>query len=204
MVVQGHKSLIVLLTVVEEHIFVPASASQQISLLTLCVCLISWWAFRRWNTALWHRTRVSEADYLAIMRFHEELLGQYRIVQLVNPNITDLVTAGEMITIWADSNAPDRVDHVEQVYAALLCSHNRLSVFAPIERTSLEVIIHANLRFRLVDLGLSGLSQRALNEYHLTHIFAVCIFSQTLVDFLLLLRRYCGVDKVPESNRSVR
>ena len=152
MVVQGHKSLIVLLTVVEEHIFVPASASQQISLLTLCVCLISWWAFRRWNTALWHRTRVSEADYLAIMRFHEELLGQYRIVQLVNPNITDLVTAGEMITIWADSNAPDRVDHVEQVYAALLRSHNRLSVFAPVKRTSLKVIIHANLCFRLIDL----------------------------------------------------
>ena len=107
MVIQGHKCLIVLLTVVEEHVFVPASASQQISILALPVRLIGWLGFRGRDTALRHRARVGEADDLAIMRLHEEFLGQRRIVQLMDPDIADLVAAGQMITIWADSNAPD-------------------------------------------------------------------------------------------------
>ena len=107
MVIQGHKCLIVLLTVVEEHIFVSASASQQISLLALSVSLISWWGFRRRGTALRHCARVSETDNLAIMRLHEELLGQCWIVQLMDPDIADFVTAGEMITIRTDSNTPN-------------------------------------------------------------------------------------------------
>ena len=61
-----------------------------------------------------------------------------------------------MITIRTYSNAPDRVDHVEQVYATLLRSHNRLPVFAPVEGTSLEVIENrTGLRISLVDLRLS-------------------------------------------------
>ena len=157
MVIQGHKCLIVLLTIVKEYVFVSASASQQISLLALSVCLISrLLGFRRRDTALRHCARVCEADYLAIMRLHEEFLWQCGIIQLMNPDIADLVTTGEMITIRTNSNAPDRVDHVEQVYAALLRSHNRLPVFAPVERTSLEVIENrTGLRISLVDLRLS-------------------------------------------------
>ena len=90
------------------------------------------------------------------MRLHEEFLGQRGIVQLMDPDITNLVTAGQMITIWADSNAPDRVDHVEQVYAALLRGHDWLPIFAPVKRTGLEVIVNrADLRVSLVELRLS-------------------------------------------------
>ena len=156
MVIQGHKSLIVLLTVVEEHVLVPASASQQISLPALSIGLISWLGFRGRDNPLRYRAREGKADDLAIMRLHEEFLGQRGIVQLMDPDITNLVTAGQMITIWADSNAPDRVDHVKQVNAALLCGHNWLPIFAPVKRTSLEVIVdRADLRVSLVELRLS-------------------------------------------------
>lgn len=156
MVIQGHKCLIVLLTVVEEHVLVPASASQQISLPALPIGLISWLGFRGRGTALRHRARVGEADDLAIMRLHEEFLGQRGIVQLMDPDIADLVTAGQMITIRADSNTPDRVDHVEQVYATLLCGHDWLPIFTPVERTGLEVIENrTSLCVSLVELRLS-------------------------------------------------
>lgn len=109
-----------------------------------------------------------------------------------------------MITIGADTDAPNRVNHVVQVNGTLLSSNDRCTIFASIQRTCFKVIKRSSLLVRFVQLRFAGFSECTCYKNHLAHIFTICVLCETLVNLLILLRRYRWVDKVPETNRTVR
>lgn len=47
-------------------------------------------------------------------------------------------------------------------------------------------------------------TNRTHNKDHRTHVFAVGIFGQTLVDFLIFKLRQAWIDEIPESYRAIR
>ena len=105
----------------------------------------------------------------------------------MNPDIADFIATGKMITVWADADAPDRVNDVVQVDGALLSCNYRLAIFTPIQSTSFEVIIRSGLLLSFVQLRFAGFSELARDKYHLAHIFAICVLGETLVNFLIFL-----------------
>ena len=137
------------------------------------------------------------------MRLQKLLLGEHGVVELVDPDVAHFIATGQVIAVRADSYATDRVDHIEEIDAALLRGNDRLSVLATVQRSRLEMVVRGGHR-RLVDLALSRLTQRARYEDHLAHVLAVGVLGEALVDLLILLRRHRWIDKVPEANRPVR
>ena len=114
MVVQCHESLVIVLTVVQEHIFVATSAGKQVSLLAFSR-RSRLRAVRNLMLARGYLLGVGEADHLVVVGLHEEILGQRRVVKLMDSDVADFVATGEVVPIWTDSNAPDRVHHVHQI-----------------------------------------------------------------------------------------
>jgi len=47
----------------------------------------------------------------------------------VNPDVTNFITTGEVVTIGAHSDASNRINHVMQVDTTLLISDSRRAIF---------------------------------------------------------------------------
>ena len=52
-------------------------------------------------------------------------------------------------------------------------------------------------------LRLSVFTKITRDENHVTHVFAVGVLGEALIDLLVFLIRYRRVDIVPESNRAI-
>ena len=144
MVVEVHEDFVSVLAVVQQDLLVSASASEDKSLLQLgqpvpVGVLRSSSQFLR-SGAVGHGARVGQADDLAVVRLHESLLHELLRLERVDANVSNLVTAGKLRAIWADPDAPNRVDHVVQIDTTLILQVQQLPILTPIKRTGFEMV----------------------------------------------------------------